>query len=610
MSKINIKTDYEDGNILYGNDLNVNNNVIMLGVNDNYEKIKNLSDTKADVVYVDNIASSKADVSALNNQIASLNLTKANKSDLLTKADKEEVDLKADINYVDNQLNLKTDKTYTDNELSKKANVSDVYNKSYIDTNVINVLKNKADSNSVDAALLTKVNIDDFNIAMNKKADVSIIGDLDNLKTDNKSSVVDAINSINTEAKAIATVDTVGVVKPDGTTITIDQDGTIHSIGGGGTGGGTSDYNELLNKPQINDVEIKGNISLDALGIMSKSSIKEELALKADLENVYSKNYIDSNIIAALNDKANTTDVNTLLSSKADITDLESKADVSYVDRQLLLKADSTTVNNELNKKANIADVYNKTSVDNLLEVAKNGIDAKLLLKANSEDVYNKSEVSNLLKTRANNLVFENNKLQLTSDGAPIGDSVTIEVATNDVIIADEQPTGTDWKLWINSDEIQNLGSDVVNSLSGNETYLAPSVRATNEALAGLNNSIDAIRGKILWTNPNPTNEFNGQSITVNNLSDYDLIEIMYRKSTTEFYINSTKFPNIVGGGTTLLIPNTATAGVTYFRFASIEEGNVIKFTTGTNPGTGYLADILIPVYIIGYKTGLFSEEV
>lgn len=50
------------------------------------------------------------------------------------------------------------------------------------------------------------------------------------------------------------------------------MDGTILGkkydiINGGGGGGGTSDYEQLSNLPKINNVELKGNKSLNALGI-------------------------------------------------------------------------------------------------------------------------------------------------------------------------------------------------------------------------------------------------------------------------------------------------------------------------------------------------------
>lgn len=53
--------------------------------------------------------------------------------------------------------------------------------------------------------------------------------------------------------------------------------------------------------------------------------------------------------------------------------------------------------------------------------------------------------------------------------------------ASNDVIISPEEPTTEDWKIWIDSDEIDNLGSEVVDTLAGNQTDKAPSVRAVNE---------------------------------------------------------------------------------------------------------------------------------
>lgn len=37
--------------------------------------------------------------------------------------------------------------------------------------------------------------------------------------------------------------------------------------GGGGTTPGTSNYNDLSNKPKINGVELRGELSLDDLGI-------------------------------------------------------------------------------------------------------------------------------------------------------------------------------------------------------------------------------------------------------------------------------------------------------------------------------------------------------
>jgi hypothetical protein len=432
MSKISLKTDYEDGKVLKGEELNVNNRVTMLGVNDNYNKINNLSYLKADITYVDNAVSTKADLATLNNSVQEINLTKADKSALLLKADQTEVDLKANQSYVDEQLDTKANKSYVDSQLS------------------------------------TKVNVDEYETNINSKVDKTTIGDLRNLKTDDKSSVVNAINSINTEAKAIATVDTAGIVKPDGTTITVDQDGTIHSIGSGNETGGTTDYDVLSNKPKINDVELKGSISLDDLGLLSTIDIEDALDKKVDISNVYNKTYIDTNVIAPLNDKA----------------------DKSYVDSQL-------------ESKVNTSNVYNKTTVDTLLENVESNTDAKLISKANVGDSYTKTESDNLLANKADNLSFEDNNLQLLSNGEAIGSPVQIQVTGNEVVVSETQPEDDNWKIWINSGEVDNIGSEVVDSLEGTEKDKAPSVRAVNEAL------------NKIWSYINPSD-----SATVSNLID------------------------------------------------------------------------------------------
>ncbi len=59
----------------------------------------------------------------------------------------------------------------------------------------------------------------------------------------------------------IATADKAGIVKPDGKTLTVDPDGTLHSQAG------TVDYNDLENRPSVNGVTLEGNKTLSELGI-------------------------------------------------------------------------------------------------------------------------------------------------------------------------------------------------------------------------------------------------------------------------------------------------------------------------------------------------------
>lgn len=185
----------------------------------------------------------------------------------------------------------------------------------------------------------------------------------------------------------------------------------VNALVAGGGGSGTSDYNALSNKPQINNVEIKGNISLEDLGLIDANSVRSELAIKAD------------------------------------------------------------------------------------------------------------------------NLSIVDDKLQLMSGLTPIGDQITVSVSGNEVVISPEQPTGEDWKLWIDSDEVQNLGSEVVDTLDGNETNKAPSVNAVNNALnnkPNIENSYSSSK----------TDTYNCSYINENidNKLDKDSVKNDKTESTTDTY--------------------------------------------------------------------------
>lgn len=500
MSKINLKTDYKDGQILHGDELNVNNTVTMQGVNDNFDRINNLSKTKADTTYVDNVVAEKVDESSLNRKLQELDYIKADKTELAKKANQSEVDLKANKKDVDVAIQSKADKTYVDINLNSKAN------KTYVDG------------------------------ALDLKANQSVVGDLDDLNTTAKGNLVEAINSVNRETLPIATTDNVGMVKPDGSTITIDQDGTMHSIGGGGSGSGTTDYNALSNKPSLNGIELKGAMMADDLKLMSKSDINAALANKANKDDVYSKEDIDIDIKIPLENKA-----------------------------------DKTSVAEDLANKADIENVYNKTTVNEMLNSLQSSVNAQLVNKADIGDNYTKDEVNNLVDEKADGLSFYDNNLQLKSGDKLIGDPVKVEVATTDIIISSEQPPiDEDFKVWIDNGEVDNLGSEVVNSMSGNENNKAPSVNATNKATG--------ITG---WSNPNPNTTFPSQSITLNSV-DYDDYEIEFllvsnspeSKSTGRIIKTNRAYLDYVGGSNSL---------VGYMRKVSSISRNVINFSDAIN---------------------------
>lgn len=64
----------------------------------------------------------------------------------------------------------------------------------------------------------------------------------------------------------VATTEKAGLVKPDGETIRVDPDGTIHADRG------TTSYTDLDNKPKINDVVLEGNKTIEELGGLTEES--------------------------------------------------------------------------------------------------------------------------------------------------------------------------------------------------------------------------------------------------------------------------------------------------------------------------------------------------
>lgn len=419
MSKISLKKDYTDGKVLYSSDLNMNNEVIELGVNDNFTKIQELANTKADKAELTEDLSNKVDTDKFNEEISNLKLVKANKTDVNGKANLSDVYTKQET------YNLINDAT------------KDIVNKSYID----NKLDTKADKVDVES-----------------KFDKSQAGDINKLNTTDKTSLVNAINSLNRETAPIATLETVGVVKPDGTTTTIDQDGTIHAVGGGGGGSGTSDYNALSNKPQINSIEISGNKSLEDLGIASIESVNE----KIDKMDVYTKSQVDTEIENAISDKTTKT----------------------YVDTQLGFKA-------------NTSDIYTRSYIDNKFETQTSDINSVLNTKANKSDTYTKSETDKEIKDYVDSAI-----------GVP-----------EEVYIGEtsDAPEGT--KIVIDNNYLNNIGTEVVDTLDGNESYLAPSVRAVNKAFVDYNLE-SKTTSSTSWENANFLSKFVSSKIEAFEITD------------------------------------------------------------------------------------------
>lgn len=445
MSRISIKTDYKDGEVLYGAELNANNRVIQAGVNDNFEKITNLSETKANANDVNGALENKVNLTDFTQAINNININKADKSELNTKANISDLDVKADKTYVDNAVLNKTDKSYVDNQLSYKANK------------------------------------DDVETYLNEKFDKVKAGDLSKLNTTYKDDLVGAINEINRENLPIASTNTLGAVKVDGTTITADIDGTIHAIGGG-SGGGTSDYNSLSNRPSINEKILEGNMTSDDLDLVDLSTFNTKLSTKADKNNTYTKQETDNAISDATADKVTS----------------------EYVSNALANKADKSTT-------------YTKQETDNAIKTLSDNIENELDLKANKSNVYTKIETTNAINTAVADKITEtefNTELNKKQDKLIAGDNITIE---NNVIsssggggtsipvsnIAPINPSPND--LWIDSGDTEHLAKidSEVSTTSTNAIQNKAITEYVNKLVAYSTDEIDTgkkwIDGKTIY---------------------------------------------------------------------------------------------------------------
>lgn len=122
---------------------------------------------------------------------------------------------------------------------------------------------------------------------------------------------------------------------------------------------------------------------------------------------------------------------------------------------------------------------------------------------------------------------------------------------------------------------------------------------------ANMSNNFQS-NGTILWKNSNPESTFTPQTITLNS-NDYDCYEIIFRFTKDINRTNSTG-KSLKGSGTIC----TYAVGGNYYRVInyvsdtslSVSDGEVIT-TFGGTPNTDN--SWCIPLYVIGYKTGLFE---
>ena len=111
------------------------------------------------------------------------------------------------------------------------------------------------------------------------------------------------------------------------------------------------------------------------------------------------------------------------------------------------------------------------------------------------------------------------------------------------------------------------------------------------------------LKGKLLWTNPNPIATFPQQDITLSS-SDYDMLEIFYKSSGRNSYCFSQKTLK----GLSTVITNVSPTQSPYVQRRYVDYINDTKYNVKSVEGAYGGDNInLVPIYVVGYKTGLFE---
>lgn len=146
-----------------------------------------------------------------------------------------------------------------------------------------------------------------------------------------------------------------------------------------------------------------------------------------------------------------------------------------------------------------------------------------------------------------------------------------------------------DEKVDLNTTQVANI-----NKVSASDLNEIKGVVNNNSVI--LQNTL----GNKLWENQNPTSNFVAQTITLSeSLANYSCYEIVFRQSTTSSrYFTTGKIP--VGYGTIL-----NSFGDIFRATGSTVSGTSVSFEDAYQ-GSTKTNNNVIPVYVVGYKSGVF----
>lgn len=201
---------------------------------------------------------------------------------------------------------------------------------------------------------------------------------------DGKDATINGVNTLTIEA---------------GDNITLEQEGSTLTINSTGGGGGTGDYNDLSNKPKINNVELSGNKTTSDLGISYN-----DLTNKPDLSQYITKTVDDLINYYKKSETYTQAEINALIGAISTLNLLVVQTlpteDISTTTIYLVPKTTSETnniydeyiyVSNAWEKigstEVDLSNYYTKTEADALLDDKQDTLTAGNNINISSENV-------------------------------------------------------------------------------------------------------------------------------------------------------------------------------------------------------------------------------
>ena len=200
------------------------------------------------------------------------------------------------------------------------------------------------------------------------------------------------------------------------------------------------------------------------------------------------------------------------------------------------------------------------------------------------------NEVNTQVGTNTNNI--GTNTANIATLGGNIGNLVDLTTtAKNNLVAAINEVKG------VNDTQNTNIGD-----LSNLDTNIKTSI------VAAINEIFETTEHNLIWTNTNPSAAFGANVITINDLNTYDQFKIISIDNNqasipTQHIVECYKDANI-------LVCQAAYFNGVSNQIRNIKfdfTNNTINFERSQIPGTGYNDNTNVPVYIIGYRSGLFN---